>query len=574
MQAETVLPARKSQPGEEMAARTLPAAVTVARGEWLFPLVTALLVLAVTTIPYLWAWLTAPADKIFMGILVNVPDHMQYFSWMRELSTAHLAANKLTPEPNAPVFFNLLWWGMGRLGRLLGLGYAPMFQIMRWVAGVLAFLAIYRMAAWFMADRLARRTAFLVAVFAAGFGWVLVLLKYTLTNGTLIWPLDVFVAEPNTFYSLLGFPHFVAALLYVAVFDLVLRARFNGRQRYAVAAGVVALIMGWQHAYDLLIVYGVLGAFALGVWLRDRRFPTQLALSLLIVGVISVWPAIYSVMLTSLDPLWGEVLAQFDNADVFTPPLYRLPVLLGPAFLFALYEALRRRPWRLREPGRFDDARLFLHGWFWISFVLIYLPVDYQIHMLNGWQVPIAALATLALFEAILPAVRRRFESARAPGRDRLALWGAAALLLVVIPTNLYLFAWRFVDLGRYQAPYYLQRDEVAALDWLDAHAAPEDVVFASLELGQYVPAHTGAFAFLAHWAQTADFFTKRDQVQAFYAGTLAPSAEQELLDRFSVDWVILGSNEAALGPRTTPPAGFASVWQQGDVQLLGREAP
>ncbi|MGL4649922.1 MAG: hypothetical protein ACRC1H_10980, partial [Caldilineaceae bacterium] len=225
-----------------------------------------------------------------------------------------------------------------------------------------------------------------------------------------------------------------------------------------------------------------------------------------------------------------------------------------------------------REPGRFDDARLFLHGWFWISFVLIYLPVDYQIHMLNGWQVPIAVLATLALYEAILPAVQRRWGATEWASGQRLALWSAGLLLLIVVPTNLYLFAWRFVDLGRHQAPYYLYKDEVAALAWLDANAAPEDVVFASLELGQYVPAHTGANAFLAHWAQTVDFFTKRSQVQAFYDGSLAPATEEENLAQFSVDWIVLGPNEAALGSRVAPPVGFHPQWTQGTVSILGRE--
>jgi len=584
MQGETTLVSAHSRSTPQ----PLAAAVTVERSEWTFPLFTALVLLVLTTIPYLWAWATAPADRVFMGMLLNVPDHMQYFSWMRELSTAHLAANKLTPEPNAPVFFNLLWWGLGRIGGLLGLGYAAMFQLLRWTAGPLALLLIYRMVSWFIADRLARRTAFLVAVLSSGFGWVLVVLKYTVTDGVLFWPLDLYVAEPNTFYSLLASPHFIAALLYIAVFDLFLRAHVTGRQAYAVLAGVVALLMGWQHAYDLLIVYGVLGAFALGLWVRDGRFPARLVLSLGIVGGLSVWPALYSVLLTSLDPLWREVLAQFDNAGVFTPPIYRLPVLLGTAFLLALYEAIRRRPWQLRMPGAYDDARLFLHGWFWVSFLLVYLPVDYQIHMLNGWQVPIAALATIALFDSILPAVRRRWNPNAAVettvageiprnwqrGRNhfnQLEVWGAAMLLVIVIPTNLYLFAWRFVDLARWEAPYSLSRDETAALEWLEGEVAPDDVILASLTFGQFVPAHTGAFAFLAHWAETVDFHGKREQVEQFYTGHLAEAAEQSMLKEFSIDYVVFGPLERAVGSRTQPPAGFGRVWRQGEVEIYGR---
>lgn len=82
---------------------------------------TALIVLIVTTLPYLYGYWSAPADKQFMGVIYNVSDHMQYFSWFREFSHANLAANKLTPEPNKPIFFNLLWWGMARIGGVLGI---------------------------------------------------------------------------------------------------------------------------------------------------------------------------------------------------------------------------------------------------------------------------------------------------------------------------------------------------------------------------------------------------------------------------------------------------------------------
>ena len=52
---------------------------------------------------------------------------------------------------------------------------------------------------------------------------------------------------------------------------------------------------------------------------------------------------------------------------------------------------VKANPLRLRG---LDNKELFLRGWFLANLVLIYVPVDFQIHMLNGWQVPIAILAT------------------------------------------------------------------------------------------------------------------------------------------------------------------------------------
>ena len=74
-----------------------------------------------------------------------------------------------------------------------------------------------------------------------------------------------------------------------------------------------------------------------------------------------------------------------------------------------------------------------------------------------------------------------------------------------MLPTNLYLWAWRFTDLGRHDYPYYLYEDEIQALGWLRENAEPDDTALSSLALGQYIPAISGSKAFLAHWAQTVD---------------------------------------------------------------------
>lgn len=544
-------------------AEALSAAGTVV-AEWRFVLIIIGIVLILTSLPVLYGYLTAPEGKQFMGIMVNVPDHVQYFSWMREFTTHWLSANKLTPEPNEPIFFNLLWFGLARIGVALGLpfelSYRVMFEAMRVVSTALFLLLVYRMCAWFFADIPRRRAAFLIATFTSGFGWVLVVMKYTVTRGELINPLDVYVAEGNTFYSALAFPHFLGAALYIWTFDLVLRGQAKRQLRYAIVAGLFAQFMGWQHAYDLVIVYAVLGVYAIFLLLRDRRLPWFMIVSIFIVGILSGWPALYSFLLTKLDPLWGEVLAQFDNAGVFTPPLYRLPVLLGIPFLLAIFAVIadgiasvRARQWIAASRPAVDEQTsnndLFVKAWFLISFVLVYLPVDFQIHMLNGWQVPIAILATIALFDYIAPFVQRKFaRRGREASLASIQRWATIAIVLLILPTNVYLWAWRFVDLRRHDYPYYLYNAELDAFKWLEQNVRPDDVVLSSLTTGQYVPMFTGAHAYVAHWAQTLDFFEKRDAAQRFFDAQIADDERARILQAHSVDYVLIGPAERALG--------------------------
>ncbi len=534
----------------------------IAASDFRFVTWTVVIVLVLTSLPYVYGYISTPPGKQFMGIMLDVPDHVQYFSWMRDLATANLISNRMTPEYNQPIFFNLLWWILGRLGQVLDLGAIWMYQVLRVTATIVFLWLVYLLCGWFLKDRAQRRTAFLIATFTSGFGWMLVVQKY-ITGGDILYPMDVFIAEGNTFLGMLGYPHFIAAASYIFIFYLVLRGQSKKQIRYAFYAGAVALFLGWQHTYDLVSVYAVLLAYAVLLTLRDRKLPMYVIWSGLIVGILSCSSAIYSVWLTSADPIWKAVLAQFANAGVFTPPPLHLLILLGPAFLLAIYTTIRKNPFRL---GKKSDSELFLIGWFLVTFPLVYLPVDFQIHLLNGWQVPIAILAAQGLFEYVSPFVVEKIIPALARLKPALKQISArrlvvVAFMVVILPTNLYLFAWRFIDLSRHDYPYYLSNNEIAALHWLDRNAGPNDVVMASLTVGQYVPAMTGAHAYLAHWAQTLDYFAKSAAVNTFYQAQTSVSQRQEILSQGKVNYVIDGPAEIA--------AGGASLKDMPDLQVV-----
>jgi hypothetical protein len=212
---------------------------------------------------------------------------------------------------------------------------------------------------------------------------------------------------------------------------------------------------------------------------------------------------------------------------------------MGLAWLLAIWALDIKTPWRDR-----DDTHLFILAWFVSYFVLIYIPLNFQIHLLSGWQVVIGVLATIALYRRVLPWLQKRLPNM---SPKRLALIVSAALLLVVIPTNVYILAWRFVDLRRYDYPFYVEKNNLAALDYLETQVKSDDVVLSSLTLGQYIPALTGARAFLAHWAQTLDFYGKDALVKAFFTDTTTDAQRLDILKKYGVDYVIFSNQERDL---------------------------
>ncbi len=505
-------------------------------------------IMLITSLPYIYGYLSAPPDRQFMGIALGTPDTTQYFTWMRSFGQNLLIDNRMTAEPTEPVFFNLLWWLLGQLAARTGWSLPAIYQLFRLLTVATFVPLTYWLCGVFLRETRQRWTAFWVVLLGAGWGWVLIVGKYL--TGTLPWPFDVYIVEPNSFLSLVAFPHFSnAALFMVVIFMLDLFAFEWRRADYAVWAGVVGLLLGLVHAYDLLLVYAVIGLFALAVAWRDGRW-WETVLYTALIGLISCPGALYSFYITKAFPTWRDVLAQFANAGAWTPSPPHLFILLGLPFILALGTLMSLRPLISQ-----DNRSLFIKVWFVVHCFIIYLPVNYQIHYLNGWQFPIAILATQGLFEKIGPWLQQKIPA----GERRMPQWGtiiAVFCIIAAIPTNVYLFAWRFYDLGHHDYPYYLYRDDVAALKWLDQNSGPNGVVLSSEVVGQYIPSQTGNRAFLAHWAMTLDLYEKRDIVQNFFDQSWPDSERRSALKKYGVEYVLWGEAERDLGgldPGTLP---------------------
>jgi hypothetical protein len=99
--------------------------------------------LLLTSLPYLYGSLSSTAERHFMGIVLDVPDTAQYFAWLRAHQQAVVVSNWMTPEPNQPAFFNLLWFGLGHLALWTGMGLAETFQLLRILAGAAFGFALF-----------------------------------------------------------------------------------------------------------------------------------------------------------------------------------------------------------------------------------------------------------------------------------------------------------------------------------------------------------------------------------------------------------------------------------------------
>jgi hypothetical protein len=522
----------------------------------------AALLLAITSIPFIWAYLSSPADRQFMGITFSTSDYSQYMSWARESRDRFFVENKLTSEPNAATFFNPVWWLVGRAERYLGLSFAQLNQILRVLAGF-AFVFTLGYVASLLVPRPERRFVVALACVTSGLGWILVLVKQV--TGELPAPLLVHAFPGNTFFGMMVAPHMIlSASMLLGVFALMLESYRRQCGRRALLAGLLGLALGFAHPYNIATAYSVIGAFAVVATLRDGLRLRWVA-AVVAFYALSAPSVLYWLWVSAGSAAWREVLTQYRNLGVFTPDPVQLLVYLG---LTAIVAAITFRGFVPLREQKIED--LFVRVWMCVNLLIIYLPLNFQINLLSGIQVPLAILATRVLYGHIKPWLTETLPNQLQP----LARFAPALLLVLVLPTNLYLVSWRVFDLQRHTYPDYLHRDDVAALRWLETAAAPTDVVLSSIPIGIYVPGLTGAHAFLAHGANTLRYYEKRDVVEGFFAAKTDDVVRQRALETYGIRYVFYGPSERALGtfdPSTRPYLQPVFTSAETTVYQVGR---
>jgi hypothetical protein len=158
-----------------------------------------------------------------------------------------------------------------------------------------------------------------------------------------------------------------------------------------------------------------------------------------------------------------------------------------------------------------------LVGWVAIVPILVYLPINVQRRLSEAVIVPLAILAAVGLESWI----------GNRSARKRLAhLWIAAACL-----STIFLLIASIAAANTPSRPLFRPAAEVAALDWLNAHAPEDAVVLSSVEIGNVLPAYTHLRPFMGHGPETLEWRQKTALVQAFFANEMTSTERVTLYD-------------------------------------------
>jgi hypothetical protein len=544
------------------------------------------LLVVAAAVPYALAY-TAPAPRVFAGVLFNPLDGQSYLAKMQQGWRGAWTFNlPYTAEPVPGVFIYTYYLFLGHLARLTGLGLELVYHLARMVAGGFLLVSAYRFIAHFFETPRARLGAWLLFALGSGLGWA-VALSGGLTS-------DLWVAEAIPFLSVLSSSHFCLAgalMLWILEWALPVStptseggpARRRITRWVALALAVTALAQIQPLA---LVSLGVVLAALTGAqaWreLRVASWRERVLwagwVPLGVVGVCSLPWAAYDAWamltafkgwnaqnLTPSPPLWDALL----SGGV---PL-ALAVMGGAAVLLQWFSQ-RRQTVTLRQsrsvsgqsetlgfgqgdglPKRNEMAvgRLPLI-WLVLNVVMLYAPWALQRRLSLGIWMPMAILAAMGWRDVVWPRLARRARP--------LALVG---VLLAAGLSNVLIFAGALsVRAQADRLPLiFLTSDEAAGLAWLGQHARG-DVVLAGPETGLFIPARADARVIYGHPFETVDAAAHKQAVEAFFSGQVATD---DLLIQYPVNYIFYGPIERKLGA-LPPLPGWRVVFEQGEVSI------
>ena len=150
------------------------------------------------TVPYILGYGLARPGTVFTGVLMNPEDSQSYFAKILQgYDGKWLYSIPYTSEEHAPALVGTFYLVLGHLARLLGLTAETVWHGTRVIVDMFLFTTTFAFVATFIHDYQTRWTAYILAIFGSGLGWLLFLVGQPQWLGAL--PVDFKVPESHLF---------------------------------------------------------------------------------------------------------------------------------------------------------------------------------------------------------------------------------------------------------------------------------------------------------------------------------------------------------------------------------------
>jgi hypothetical protein len=524
---------------------------TMNKRERTWIIIFSLLVVSLTTVPYLLGFVNQADNWVFTGFVYGVEDGNSYIAKMLQGSAGSwLFRSPYSSLSQKGVLAYLPFIMSGKLaaGEALHLQLVVLFHLLRIGAAFFAIYASYKFISLFFKEVYWRRWAIAIVTLGGGLGWFLILIGQSYWLGDL--PLEWYSPEWFGFLSFYGLPHMLLARgLLLTGLTFYLSAPLNLKRSWY--AGLVFFLLGLVHPLSLVSTAAIIGAHQIYIWfLSWRRKAWAIGRLWIMVAfrtlLIPTPIVIYTAIRFTTDPF---LKAWTDQNLILSPnPIHILVaygVMLIPA-AFGIRKFIKVRRW---------TGGLIL-AWIAVLPALAYAPHNLQRRFPEGIWIAIVTTAALGFIEY--------FKEQKSLGRRI----GTTALILSIPSAFLLIFGGIQVTLNP-SVPIFRPAEEVEAFEWLRSQDDRNMVVLSSYETGNALPAWAPGFVVIGHGPESANLVEFRVKVSAFYAGHFSREDQLEFIDNQGIDFIFFGPEEHKLGALDLEELEYLKLaFQSGNYQI------
>ncbi|CAG1015578.1 hypothetical protein ANRL4_05530 [Anaerolineae bacterium] len=519
-----------------------PPSTQVSRIEWRWVIIFGGLLVAITLLPYAWAFSAVGGGYTFTGILYNPLDSGTYLSKIQQgMDGNWLYTFTHTSEQHVGALVHFFYLLLGQIARILGFSPLVIFHLARLAFSFMMYIAIYHLGSTIWTRIRPRRLFFGILAVGSGLGWFSLIMSAGKN-----FPADLNVPESIPFHATLMNPHFPFSIALIAllasIYIRVFRPGFEEDPNLTNGGGGVILsviILCLMQPQAWLPFAAGLGGYLVVTTIRSRSISRR-DLSWALMAVLPALPILiyYAATITTNEPfrIWNQ------QNQTPSPSLdgyilgFGLPLLVAVPSIWRAFRRFER-----------DGDRLMLI-WLGVNAILLYAPFNLQRRLAIGMIIPIAYFAVRALEDFWFHVIAVKW---RGPS--------LIALFVFMIPSNVMVFGLPLVGIvdtkAGVETGLVLQPGYADSIRWIEAQPSRGVVVLAPPLVSLWIPAFSHQKVVYGHPFETLYAEQKEASVKAWYKGArcdqdgqnCAPISESEchnLIDAYQVSYILLKAPE------------------------------
>ncbi len=443
-----------------------------------------LFMIIILSVPVIYGYSITPSGIKFLGITGQVVEDT--YAYLALGPAQAIKGHWLFKDPfgrtgDNHIFINPIGNIIGITGMITNSSLSVSFNIFRILSSVVLILCFFSLAKQFIKTPFTLYLSLFIYAFGAGFGYLSNAMGISLKVFNNVDFIGDAMPEANMFISMCGEYYLpLANALFVLVLSFAYQIFFQ-EQPKTVKAGLGMFALGFIYIYGMIAAMAIIAVCAMLTAFINKSWLLVIK-KMMLVFLFCVPAIVYYLWLLTRIP------QEHLDADWFpSPSVFNYFMTFGLVLILAIFRIVSHHTHMIRS-GEF-----FLAVWILSTFILVYLPVPFQLQMIIGIGAPLGILSSL-MIEDIWKKMKEKIQKTSV--YKTLGYSGLVSLLILICSSNIHFYINQFTRLQERSSLHYISDGIAEAFEWSKSNIPEDEAVLVPRSLTAAYAAFSGCSAY------------------------------------------------------------------------------